>query len=52
MCPISSVSADQVRPINFQDFVNAMNQVKASVSKSDLDAYFEWDKSFGSNSSK
>lgn len=52
MTQIRTVSTNEVRPIIVDDFEDAMNQVKASVSQSDLNAYFEWDKSFGSNSSK
>jgi hypothetical protein len=45
---IISISVEQVRDINFQDFIDAMQQVRASVSSSDLDAYYKWNSSFGS----
>jgi hypothetical protein len=45
---ITSISVDQVRPINFQDFVDAMQQVRASVSQDDLDQYIKWNGTFGS----
>jgi len=46
---IANVRADQVRPINFEDLVSAMRQVKASVSQDDLDQYIKWDKQFGAS---
>lgn len=45
---IESISADQVRPITYQDFVDALPQVRASVSNKDLDLYIEWNNSYGS----
>ncbi|CAF0714983.1 unnamed protein product [Brachionus calyciflorus] len=45
---IETVELDQVREINFQDFMDAMQQVRASVSPDDLDAYVKWNNSFGS----
>ena len=40
----------QVRPIQFCDFVDALDTVKPSVSDKDLDLYLEWNKTFGSGS--
>lgn len=37
----------KVRSMNFQDFIDAMQQVRASVSKDDLEAYFKWNNQFG-----
>ena len=46
---ITSLRADQVRPINHNDLLSALRQVKASVSQQDLDQYIEWDKRFGAS---
>ena len=46
---ITSLRADQVRPINYTDLLSALRQVKASVSQQDLDQYIEWDKRFGAS---
>jgi len=46
---IANVRADQVRPINHDDLVSALRQVKASVSQEDLDQYIKWDKQFGAS---
>ncbi|GBO35981.1 Fidgetin-like protein 1 [Araneus ventricosus] len=45
---IKTVSLDQVRPINLNDFLDALKQVRASVAQDDLDYYLEWNKKFGS----
>ncbi|KAK3601881.1 hypothetical protein CHS0354_041815 [Potamilus streckersoni] len=45
---IESISADQVRPINYADFQDAFLHVKTSVSSKDLDVYLQWNKTFGS----
>ena len=42
LCPVS-------RPINYEDLMAALRQVKASVSQQDLDQYEEWDKRFGAS---
>eukprot|EP00092_Neocalanus_flemingeri_P017445 GFUD01018870.1.p1 GENE.GFUD01018870.1~~GFUD01018870.1.p1 ORF type:complete len:724 (-),score=245.32 GFUD01018870.1:141-2312(-) len=44
---IASVRPDQVRPINHQDLLAALKQVKASVGQKDLELYKLWDKQFG-----
>ncbi|XP_071793604.1 fidgetin-like protein 1 [Asterias amurensis] len=49
---IQFISADQVRPILYQDFHGALQHMRPSVSKSDLDIYLEWNKTFGSGASK
>ena len=46
---ITSLRADQVRPIHHTDLISALRQVKASVSQQDLDQYIEWDKRFGAS---
>jgi SpoVK/Ycf46/Vps4 family AAA+-type ATPase len=45
---IENIAADEVRPISFQDFVDALKQVRASVSDRDLNVYMEWNKQYGS----
>lgn len=45
---IKTIDLNQVRPIIFKDFTDAMNQVKASVSQDDLQAYYKWNSTFGS----
>ena len=45
---IRNVSAAGVRPICFQDFKNALRQVRASVGTQDIAGYVEWNTQFGS----
>nr|XP_006819549.1 PREDICTED: fidgetin-like protein 1-like [Saccoglossus kowalevskii] len=45
---IQNISADQVRPIIFQDFQDALLNVRPSVSEKDLDVYLEWNQQYGS----
>lgn len=45
---IEFITADQVRPINVKDFIDALKQVRASVSDRDLELYAEWNQKFGS----
>ncbi|CAG8541954.1 17884_t:CDS:10 [Dentiscutata erythropus] len=45
---IRNISADDVRPINYQDFLNALTQVRASVSDRDLELYQTWNQNYGS----
>lgn len=52
--PIRSLGADiekmdsaNVRPIEFQDFEEALRQTKASVTECDLKGYAEWNERFG-----
>jgi len=42
------ITTCQVRPISYEDFVDALKQVRASVSEKDLDVYMEWNKQYGS----
>lgn len=44
------ITADQVRPITVDDFKNALQRVRASVSSRDLEAYVQWDKTYGMGS--
>ncbi|XP_059167136.1 fidgetin-like protein 1 isoform X2 [Physella acuta] len=45
---METITPDQVRPILFRDFEEALCQVRASVSPKDLELYTEWSKTFGS----
>ncbi|KAH6572551.1 hypothetical protein BASA50_004363 [Batrachochytrium salamandrivorans] len=47
---ISTISADDVRPMTHQDFLCALTQVRASVSEKDLEFYIGFDKEYGSSS--
>lgn len=44
---ITTVTTEQVRPILFSDFQEALNTVRPSVSSKDLELYEEWNKTFG-----
>lgn len=44
---ITTVTAEQVRPILYSDFQEALNTVRPSVSSKDLELYEEWNKTFG-----
>ncbi|XP_040564102.1 fidgetin-like protein 1 [Lepeophtheirus salmonis] len=44
---IEFLSADDVRPIQKSDFIDALRQVRASVTDKDLDGYLEWNNKFG-----
>lgn len=45
---IQCIDAEQVRPIVFEDFEEALHQVRPSVSEKDLDLYIQWNKLYGS----
>ncbi|KAF9323612.1 hypothetical protein BGZ91_003479 [Linnemannia elongata] len=45
---ILDIGLDDLRPINHGDFLEALSQVRASVSDRDLDLYKEWDQEYGS----
>ncbi|XP_061645744.1 fidgetin-like protein 1 isoform X2 [Phyllopteryx taeniolatus] len=45
---IATITADQVRPIRYGDFQDALKTVRPSVSSKDLELYEEWNKTFGS----
>ncbi|KAF9432706.1 hypothetical protein BGZ76_010435 [Entomortierella beljakovae] len=45
---ILQVKKDNLRPIMYNDFINGLLQVRASVSDKDLDLYKKWDQQFGS----
>lgn len=42
------VKNDDVRPISHQDFLDALTQVRPSVSQKDLDGYLQYEKAHGS----
>ncbi|CAH1404287.1 unnamed protein product [Nezara viridula] len=42
------ISADEVRPVNIDDFMVALKRVKSSVSDQDLETYLKWDQQYGS----
>ncbi|KAK2896490.1 hypothetical protein Q8A67_010978 [Cirrhinus molitorella] len=44
---IATISAEQVRPILYGDFQEALKTVRPSVSSKDLELYEEWNKTFG-----
>lgn len=44
---ISTITSDQVRPIAYVDFQNALQTVRPSVSPKDLELYENWNKMFG-----
>ncbi|KAJ3092481.1 Fidgetin-like protein 1 [Quaeritorhiza haematococci] len=43
-----TISVDDVRPINYEDFKDALTQVRASVSEKDLEFYLKFDEEYGS----
>lgn len=47
LADIATITADQVRPILFGDFQDALKTVRPSVSSKDLELYEEWNKTFG-----
>ncbi|XP_036395645.1 fidgetin-like protein 1 [Megalops cyprinoides] len=44
---IATISPEQVRPILYTDFLEALKTVRPSVSPKDLQLYEEWNKTFG-----
>lgn len=44
---IATIMAEQVRPILYSDFQEALKTVRPSVSSKDLELYEEWNKTFG-----
>nr|XP_056713443.1 fidgetin-like protein 1 [Euleptes europaea] len=44
---ITTITPEQVRPIIFQDFDNALKTVRPSVSSKDLELYDTWNQTFG-----
>ena len=44
---IATISPDQVRPILYRDFQDALRAVRPSVSPKDLELYEDWNRTFG-----
>ncbi|XP_073944450.1 fidgetin-like protein 1 [Choristoneura fumiferana] len=44
---ICTIDRDKVRPVNAQDFRNALQRVKPSVSQDDLGLYVKWNQTYG-----
>ncbi|CAG6017863.1 unnamed protein product [Menidia menidia] len=47
LADIASITADQVRPIAYCDFQEALRTVRPSVSARDLELYEQWNQTFG-----
>ncbi|OIT05585.1 PREDICTED: fidgetin-like protein 1 [Nicotiana attenuata] len=45
---ITKLKKDDMRPVNLQDFEDALQEVRPSVSSTELGAYEDWNKQFGS----
>jgi SpoVK/Ycf46/Vps4 family AAA+-type ATPase len=45
---MDDVQTADIRPIHYGDFAAAFDHVRATVSQSDLDAYVDWNKQYGS----
>ncbi|CAK9867810.1 unnamed protein product [Sphagnum jensenii] len=45
---IGNISKDEMRPISVQDFMTALQQVRPSVSESEVGVYQDWNRQFGS----
>lgn len=46
---IEKINADDVRPVNMEDFEQAFLRVKSSVGEKDLDQYITWNRTYGSD---
>ncbi|KAF9209542.1 hypothetical protein BGZ59_010070 [Podila verticillata] len=49
---IMDIDLTALRPINHGDFLDALFQVRASVSDRDLEMYYQWDQEYGSVAKK
>lgn len=47
---LEDIEMEKVRHITSRDFDEALNNVRPSVSRSDLDVYIDWDRTYGSGS--
>ena len=45
---VLSTPQNNIRPIHFQDFMNAIQTIRPSVSPASLKQYESWNKSYGS----
>ena len=44
---LTNIGLEMLRPIRYQDFQDALDQVKASVEKQEVDLFRDWDRQFG-----
>ncbi|XP_053625482.1 fidgetin-like protein 1 [Plodia interpunctella] len=44
---IATIDRDKVRPVCAQDFINALQRVRPSVSQNDLEQYIKWNNTYG-----
>ncbi|CAG5011553.1 unnamed protein product [Parnassius apollo] len=44
---IINIDRDKVRPVNSEDFINALQRVRPSVSQDDLGQYVKWNSTYG-----
>ena len=49
---IENIDVENVRDITMEDFIEALTNVKPSVSDKDISMYLEWNATFGSGSTK
>ena len=49
---IENIDIENVRDITMEDFIEALTNVKPSVSDKDISMYLEWNATFGSGSTK
>jgi hypothetical protein len=45
---LQGLSSDSLDPISEDDFLQALKEVKSSVSPNDLQQYYKWNNEFGS----
>lgn len=45
---IANVDINNIRPLNLDDFKEALKNVKATVNSDDLEKFMEWNKKYGS----
>ena len=43
------IQVEDMRGINFNDFVSAFKQIRSSVGQNELQAYIEWNNIYGSS---
>lgn len=49
---LEGISKEEVRRVTFQDFRDALDAVRPSVSQKDLSVYIEWDRTYGTASAQ
>lgn len=45
---VSSIEANEIRPLKLQDFKEALKNVRQSVNGKDLQKFLDWNDSYGS----